>query len=249
MTTLYVIDEHEQLLEIWRELDLRSIQLDHVDFHCDMRGMYVDRDRHQATWVGEQPYGLDEGNFISHAVLENRVDDVNWVHDVPGGRVYDLSGVIFERDFSFLIPWKRPRIETLRDGFKCRVTRIEKWSGPNSNRWLDIDWDTFSCREIPRKSVEGRVSRFLEQLRNQPGNAPEFITICLSAQYSHPMKAEFDSFVQSVADIYNAKIVFRPFEGEKHRSVSTNQAKGIKYLLKDVWLRLKKTLRRLGIYF
>lgn len=249
MTTVYVIDEHEQLLDIWRELNMRSIKLDHLDFHCDMRGMYVDRKKSQAAWVGSEPHGLDEGNFISHAVMENRVDDVHWIHDEPGGRVYDLSGVIFESDYSYLIPWKRPRPETFRDGFMCRVTKLVDWKGPSANRWLDIDWDTFSCVEIPRHSIESRVQRFCKQLKERSEIAPQFITICLSAQYSHPMKDEFDAFVQNVAGVYDATIIYRPFEAEKLRSVSTNQEQGMNYLVKGMWLFLKRISRRIGIYF
>ena len=40
---LYVIDSHEQALDIWRKQQLTNAKLLHIDFHCDQRGLLVNR--------------------------------------------------------------------------------------------------------------------------------------------------------------------------------------------------------------
>lgn len=252
MTKIFVIDQHDQLLDIWRELNMRGIQLDHLDFHCDMRGLYVDRGACRAAWVGKEPYGVDEGNFISHAVMENRVDDVVWAHSDPGGRIYDTSGVIFENDVSYLIPWKRVRKDTFRGSFGCKVLDLSDWLGPNSKRWLDIDWDVFASIEIPRDSLEQRASLFLDSIKGKPKDAPQFISICYSPEYSHPTRGLFDQFVADIAELYDAKVDSRPCLVDRvaqevgiRKHIPTDFLK-----MKDMAsTRVKQFLRRRGIFF
>lgn len=253
MATIFVIEEHDQLLDIWRELNLRKIKLDHIDFHCDMRDMYVDRKMSRAAWVGSNPLGLDQGNFISHAVMEHIVDDVLWAHDEPGGRADDPTSVIFESDFSYLLPWKQIRKETFRDGFSCEVINLSDWQGPRSDRWLDVDWDVFAIAEMPRDSVEHRVERFMQTLRSSATETPEFISVCYSPQYVHATREEFNKFIDDLTEMYDATVVQPPFMGS-NKSVITGLHKNIPKPLSNFidknWTYSKKFIRkRLGLYF
>ena len=48
MYTIYVAEHHDQLLDLWREQDARSIEPLRLDFPCDMRGLLIDRTAGQA---------------------------------------------------------------------------------------------------------------------------------------------------------------------------------------------------------
>ncbi len=43
MNVIYVIERHDQLLQLWRSQNIKNLRVVHVDFHCDMRGLLVDR--------------------------------------------------------------------------------------------------------------------------------------------------------------------------------------------------------------
>lgn len=99
---IYGFEHHDQLLELWRETDLRDIHLVHVDFHDDMRGLVIDRKRQVAYPTGALARGkaeVDPGNFLAHAILDGRINGVRWLHGIPGGRAWDAGIVGYESDW------------------------------------------------------------------------------------------------------------------------------------------------------
>ena len=72
MSVLYVIEKHDQLLQLWRSQDAANIRIAHVDFHCDMRGLLIDRQTRRAYRIGSILRRVDVGNFLAHAVVEGR---------------------------------------------------------------------------------------------------------------------------------------------------------------------------------
>ena len=104
---IYACEHHDQLLSLWRDQNRRGLRLAHVDFHDDLRGLLIHRRRRRAYALGALARGearVDSGNFLAHAVLEGRVERICWVHDVPGGRAWDLGIVRYESD---LLAWPR----------------------------------------------------------------------------------------------------------------------------------------------
>jgi hypothetical protein len=84
MPTIYLMERHDQLMDVWRQLNLRDAHVVHLDFHCDMRGLLVDAQASRAYRITVRSPDLDEGNFITHAIFEGRVSRLRWK---PGGRL------------------------------------------------------------------------------------------------------------------------------------------------------------------
>ena len=115
MTVIFVADAHHRLSWHWKDTGARALRLAHVDFHCDMRGLLIDR-REQRAESREQraesrgqraegrghdrrgPGWVDQGNDLTHAVSEGMVESIDWVHDPHGGRRYDLGTVRYASD-------------------------------------------------------------------------------------------------------------------------------------------------------
>jgi len=43
MTELIIAEEHSQLYDVWLERGYRNLSVCHEDFHCDMRGLLINR--------------------------------------------------------------------------------------------------------------------------------------------------------------------------------------------------------------
>ena len=55
MRTVYVGDEHDQVLALWRRRGPFSLRVLHLDFHCDMRGLLIDRRAGRAYRIRRAP--------------------------------------------------------------------------------------------------------------------------------------------------------------------------------------------------
>ncbi len=85
MNVIYVIERHDQRLQLWRSQNINNLRVVHVDFHCDMRGLLVDHQAQQVYRIGDMGRGVDQGNFLTHAIIEGRVQSIRWIHRIPGG--------------------------------------------------------------------------------------------------------------------------------------------------------------------
>lgn len=73
-----------------------------MDFHCDMRGLLIDRGT--SCFVNRHiphVYRLDSGSYLALAVMNGMVPSIHWIYDDFGGRTYDfLHCLKFKSDFS-----------------------------------------------------------------------------------------------------------------------------------------------------
>jgi hypothetical protein len=184
---IYVCQHHDEVLAHWREHDRREIALAHVDFHDDLRGLLIDRRRGRAYPIGKLARGrapLDPGNFLAHAVLEERLSGIRWVHGRVGGRAWDAGIVRYESDLFATHHRLRHR---LRGGAECPLEfeelLLDRWPGPRPGELLSIDWDCFASILLDGEKVGSRVEAFLERLGTV---VPPDTYLAFSPEYSHP---------------------------------------------------------------
>lgn len=152
MTVIYVAEEHHRLYWHWKETGARDLRLCHVDFHCDMRGLLIDRAGQRATLYDERERGrVDQGNFLAHSVDEGIVRGIRWLHDPVGGRRYDHGTVRYESDLRVrLFPPRSARTGTnpgQADRWRplsFREESLDGWRGPGPGEHLDLDWDALA---------------------------------------------------------------------------------------------------------
>jgi len=205
MCKLFVVEYHDQVLELWREQKFQSKQVLHIDFHCDLRGLLIDRRRQQAYRIWDRFSDVDEGNYLTHAVLEGIIDRIRWVHDEPGGRRDDIKSVKYESDATAI--WHRCLLGLTRSkGVPIQYAAMlyDHWNRVEVAELLDIDWDFFASKEYPFNSIEQRVERFLSR---DFANKPEQIYVCYSPGYSHSTRELFQEFVGKLAARFDAEVV------------------------------------------
>ena len=244
---IYSIESHEQALGIWRKAGLRDAKLLHIDFHCDQRGLLVNRKKERAYGIWTRFPQIDEGNFLKHAVLEGVIGQIRWVHDEPGGRRDDIKSVKYESDLTSL--FHRAAL-TLRgeEGvpLKYEVMRTADWRGIEPGEILDIDWDYFAALEYPADSVQNRVDSFLDR---DFGHVPEQTIVCYSPEYSHPTRRQFNEFISELASRFDAEVVVIP------RPASRKAPSSLRPILKSAYRPARQfyhsaclALRRRGIF-
>lgn len=202
MTEIIVAEEHSQLYDLWLERGCRDLAVCHVDFHCDMRGLLIDRGRGRARFIGRHVpfiHRLDSGSYLSHAVMNGMVSKLRWVHDEFGGREYDyLHCVKYQTDFSAL---------------GCRITgrggcvpldyqeqTFTDWSGPRPGEHLDLDWDGIAHADYDL----ARIRRLMTEILRRDYR-PESIFLARSPQYCHPERALFEEFVAALERKFRTK--------------------------------------------
>lgn len=249
MCKIFVVEYHDQVLKLWQEQGLTSLDVLHLDFHCDLRGLLIDRDQQHAYRIWDRHPDLDEGNFLTHAVISGIVTGIRWVHDIPGGREYDLKSVKYKSD---LTAWVHRLVFGLRSesGIPIRYEVVPEtnWGGMHRGELLDIDWDFFASKEYPVDSIEERVARFFSKSFEYP---PERIYVCYSPEYAHPTRELFRSFVNDLANRFHGHVVDVPStcRSSPDASQGENRAKSALYVTaRDIYHRLGLTLRKRGIY-
>ncbi len=209
MCVIYVVENHHHVLSLWRAQRATSLRILHLDFHCDLRGLLIDRQTQRAYRIWDRFPAVDQGNYLTHAVLEGRVEGIRWTHDQPGGRQYDIGTVKYETDLTAL---PHRLLLSLRgaSGVPIHYDNVpyDKWTGLIGGEYLDIDWDFFACKEYPVDTIEGRVETFLDK---QFYAIPEQVYVCYSPDYSHPSRILFERFVGDLAHLFKAEVVeFQP---------------------------------------
>lgn len=246
MSVLYVAEEHDQILGLWRKQDARSLRVLHVDFHCDMSGLLINRCRGLAHRILERHPSVHAGNFLTHAILEGRVERVRWVHDVPGGRRDDLSTVKYENDLTAL-PYRLFNALKRRPGIALEYEELifRDWTGPEPGEFLDIDWDFFACTQYPAETINSRVDAFFQKDFQA---VPDQMHVCYSDAFSHPSRGQFEAFIARLANRFNAKIV--RLQHEKPRPASTPAFKATAGWqgARRAYTTFRRSLRRWGIY-
>lgn len=197
------------MYELWRDRGLSGLRVAHVDFHCDMRGLLIDRRRQRARFLAEgRPPAADSGNYLAVAAMEGTVEAVTWVHDAHGGRRYDAGTVKYESDLTSLLGRLRGAGRT--SGWHplwFRELGFDAWAGPEPGEDLDIDWDGLASIEYTREHSRRLVESFLA--RDWPV-VPERMFVVESPGYSDPDPAFLEEFVERLAERFGAEVVRLP---------------------------------------
>lgn len=201
MTVIYVAAEHHRLYWHWKDTGERDLKLAHVDFHCDMRGLLIDRagqrarihDRRELGWV-------DQGNFLSHCVHEGIVTGIDWIHDPHGGRRYDLGTVRYASDIRSRLDRKPATGWT---PLAYREHALAGWSGPAEGEHLDLDWDGLACRVYPKARAKRLQEAFLAK---DFAHRPDVVYFIYSYCSSHIDDAAFESFLEALRKKLDARV-------------------------------------------
>ena len=205
MTTLFVGTYHHEVLSHWRNHNASKLKVLHLDFHCDMRGLLIDRRSERAYQIWDKRPGVDPGNFLTHAIVEGRIERICWVHDDPGGRRDDALTVKYESDLTsrihlMLIAYhKRKGIPLNYD-----VNLFSPWQGPSPDNCLDLDWDFFASHRYHPQSVKHRIKDFFT--KTFPASIQE-IYLTQSPDHCHPSQHMFEEFKDELANFFNADVV------------------------------------------
>lgn len=204
---LYKLSQHDQLYHLWCDLGIRNLSVAHVDFHCDMRGLLVDRERSLAWRIPEIRKTLDEGNYLRYAIFDGIVNAVTWIHDLPGGRLYDVHTVKYTTD---LLARRYRRLQASQQALELpyREVLIKNWPGPEKGQWLDIDWDVFADGSLPLAEIYARVERFFDKAL---AIEPSGVSVCYSPYHSHDSRNAYDAFTERLAKLYDAQIKTLPY--------------------------------------
>lgn len=205
MCVIYVVEEHDQVLDLWRAQQASALRVLHLDFHCDMRGLLIDRQAQRAYRIWDMNPVVGQGNFLTHAILEGRVGSVRWIHDEPGGRRYDVGTVKYESDLTAM---PRRWFLALRGErgvpIHYEVMPYADWTGLGEGEYLDIDWDFFACTAYPAGTIQDRVEAFLARGFR---TVPDQVYVCYSPDFSHPSRPQFQQFVGDLARIFGAEVI------------------------------------------
>ncbi|MEM9412407.1 MAG: hypothetical protein AAGA30_14935 [Planctomycetota bacterium] len=252
MPIVYAIEHHHQLLDIWKERSLRQLNVAHVDFHCDMRGLFIDRRTDTAAWIHGADSTVDEGNFLAHAVMNGQVSQLIWVHDIPGGRAYDVGGVMFETDLGRWLPWNRvaTRLAKPTKLNSFQTTPIRRWAGPSRSQWLDIDWDTFAGHDLLADSINTRTEYFLSKLKKSRFPR-ENVSVCYSPGFSHDSRKQYERFIESIAKLLDADVEQIPFvetTPPPNNSIKRILPRQMKLVVRRSYIGIQRKLRQVGVY-
>ena len=206
MATLYIAEEHDQVFHYWRRTQAKGLSVAHVDFHCDLRGMLIDRQRQRAFSVSaaERRY-VDPGNFLGHAVMEGMVSELDWIHAPHGGRRFDDGPVVkYETDLAAKLPrtlqMLRPQPEY---DIKFKELLLQNWAGPRHGQQLDLDWDALASREFTQAESDRLITQFL----NLPFAHPPAVSFLVySPDYAIEDRAAFQNFGHTLAAKLGAEL-------------------------------------------
>lgn len=218
MIDLVVADEHSQLYDIWIDREYRDIALCHVDFHCDMRGLLIDRQKGKARYVWQcDPFmsGVDSGSFLAHAIMNRIVSKLRWIHDDWGGRQYDdLYCVKYESDFSSL-PFRLASSNKWVPLLYEELT-FNDWGGSTQDEHLSIDWDGIAHIDYDRNRICRIMTEFLgREFR------PKSIFVCRSPIYSHPDNSLFTEFITALETKFKTQAQYLPAKDQPPRQASS----------------------------
>lgn len=210
MPEIILAEHHDQVYPVWVERGMRNVKLTHMDFHCDMRGIMIDRNAGHAMFTSHRESTfVDRGNFLAHAIMKGIVTDVRWVHDDHGGRCFDLGPVVaYESDV--LAPWYRlKRSWAGRDQVPLAYHEclFSEWAGTRPGEQLDIDWDGLASVEYSQAKREALVDMFLAK---DFSHVPELSFLVYSPGYSDPDRSLFDDFANELAKKFQANLVRLP---------------------------------------
>jgi len=207
MPRIYVADNHEQVYPIWQEHKVKGALLTHLDFHCDMRGILIDRKNNRAFFTSHRETTfVDRGNFLAHAIMSGMIKDICWVHGPKGGRAFDVGPVVsYETDYLARLHLFNHKRSGRNDvSIQFNECLLSDWSGMRQNEMLDLDWDAFASVEYDEVHRKELIEQFFEK---DFTFIPELTTLIYSPGYSDPDRSLFEAFTEQLADRFGAEII------------------------------------------
>lgn len=250
MPEIVIADNHEQVYPVWEERGLRNASVTHVDFHCDMRGIMIDRKLGKAFFTSHRETTfIDRGNFLAHAIMNGMIKDLKWVHGPKGGRAFDVGPVVsYETDYlAPLYRYTHKRSNRPEVVFNFEETLLDNWHGIEEGEILDLDWDAFASVEYDETHREELIEAFFAR---DFSNVPELTTLIYSPGYSDPDRKLFDDFAQRLANKFDADIIRLPVmplntEGESKSKIRSLVKKFAPPQLRDLKRGLSRKWRQL----
>ncbi len=240
MTELLIAEEHSQLYDLWIERGIRNISVCHIDFHCDMRGLLIERRLRKARFVWKHDPSmnrLDSGSFLAHAIMKGIVSSLRWVHDDFGGRKCDnLYCVKYETDFSaipFLVFGRKSWVP-----FSFSEHNFVDWGGSHPGEVLSIDWDAVAYVDYDESLVRRLTADILDR-----ESTPESIFVARSPEYCHPDRALFDNFITALEKKFKTLAVYLP--PKVHPPLVLTRSWNFYH---QIEFRMLKKMRKRGIY-
>ena len=234
MTALYVANDHSALLHLWRRTNQSGLRLLRFDAHCDLRGLVVDEVRGRAAARLDPRLlqgSVDGGNFLSHAVLERRVQSIRWVHGPHGGRERDLGTVALATDLPqrLISRWRHSWVPLRFQG----MASMNPEQGMEPGEELDLDFDYFASRLAPRASIATAIEGFFG--RNWE-TTPDAIYLACSPDYCHAVPETLAGFIARLETFFGASRIQLP---EPPRAPRPGRLERLGY-------RVDRVLRKLG---
>jgi hypothetical protein len=177
----------------------------HIDAHCDMRGLYVDRlDALARSW---KDVPMSASTWLSWLIQEGLVSEVVWVHDEVGGRAHDLNTVRYASDLRHF-PYRLSRAPN-GTGYPLALTErsFEGWRLDRRDVVLDVDWDFFADPRKPLVRREREVAQFLESTLTV---VPQRVYCAYSPFYSVPDRARYERFVEQLSGVLDLSVEILP---------------------------------------
>ena len=210
MAELILADNHEQVYSVWKERGMRGLKVAHVDFHCDMRSILIDRPRGRAFFTSHRESTfIDRGNFLGHAIMNGIVTDVQWIHGPHGGRLHD-DGPVVRYESDFLAPWyrfKHDQAERKEASLTYRESLLSDWSGLRPGEQLDLDWDGLASVDYDPAHRNTLIEQFLSK---DFGEGSDLSFLIYSPGYSDPDRSLYEAFAERLSEKLNAQIVRLP---------------------------------------
>ena len=246
MPKIIVAENHEQVYPVWVEHGVKGGSLTHVDFHCDMRGIMIDRKNGEAFFTSDRETTfIDRGNFLAHAIMNGMISELNWVHGPMGGRAFDIGPVVsYESDL--LAPLHRRYHKQSNHSarpLKFQESLLSNWTGPKENELLDVDWDTFASVEYDATHREALIDQFFNR---DFAHIPELTTLVYSPGYSDPDRSLFKNFTNRLAQRFEATVVHLPEQPLNEEGVSSSMLRRlILGIAPGAARKVKRTLSRI----
>ena len=232
MPEILIAEEHDRVYQVLLDRKAHNISVVHIDFHCDMRGLMIDRLKNRAYMASRYEAGfIDDGNFLSHAIMNGIVSSIRWVHDHHGGRRYDFGATVkYESDTAAFLHDFLHRLRRTREvAIAFDELSFQEWDGIHPGEVLDIDWDAIASVEYQPFHARKLMDAFLN--REFPV-IPETTFLAFSPEYSIPDRAMFEEFVSRLKEKFSAHVASLPKatpppESPPHDRASSERTIGI----------------------
>lgn len=210
MPELIIAEHHDQVYAVWKERQMRGLRVAHVDYHCDMRGIMIDRPKGQAHFISErETQFVDRGNYLGHAIMEGIVTDLRWVHDSESGRNFDPGPVLAYESDRKAEAYRAFHANSDHDAVALDYAELsfDNWDGFREGEQLDLDWDALVPFQFCLDKQEQMVSNFLSKNHDY---TPELSFLVYSPGYSNPDRTLYEDFAKELAKKFGATITRLP---------------------------------------